>query len=904
MFALALLQTALQLPNMSATIQADFSGASTWRVSVSNNWDVLGPFPIHAREQHFLSPSFPLNLSQSIDFEAKWPSAYADNGVVGWTQASSDGNGNVAVSFPEIRWTSLRATEGWAALQHHSVLRTSITVSPPQHGIESASTPRLLVSLAQGSFFTLRPTSNLDGSIPRWYTGNVYGMDAAPAQSIDFPVAPSVSGPTTYDVFVSGDYELRLFGDPAARNSEVPELQVSLQVEISEPEHRLILQGSHNVIPDFVDGWAFGRALGVGLRSSEGWWTVTNISVAPEFASALEFKLLHETRLAPTQTRIVPLHLTQNGPIVSEILELLITATSGDSSIEISVKLPVRQYDLWQQDTYSPLHATFFYATSMPTAFLVKPPASENGDKIFPPILAFHGAGVDVINMPFWVEAVPRQKNSWVIAPAGRTAWGLDWHGPSTKEAWGAVDALHDILEARSAWHPWRTEKNTRVLLIGHSNGGQGTWYAAGRFPDKIIGAIPAAGYIKSQSYVPLVQSRSAHFVDPALRAILETSLTPDDNDLFLSNLVDTTILAIHGGDDENVPVWHTRDLVGVLKAWRPDANVTYQEDKGKPHWYPDTIFDNDSVQRFLDSTLEQSFVSELNDIKSFTLTVAIPSDSGSLHGFHIDSLLIPGRLGRLTVEVNEGKVFVKTINIKAFSIAHEPDVLLAGKASIVVDGQDFDVTALRTQSAKHLLRKESQWEVVSRAAFSSTGRLLNILSSSTPIAIVIPDEPTVSENLAARRLAHDLDLYHKLDAYILHASEATSNDSNFSEGHLIVLGGKSNAFGAALLKTEKTAFSLHKEQLKLRGQAIDKQAAALFLHPHPANSSSLVLFMYSDSETGLERASRLFPIRTGITVPDWVIVGNEADVKGAGGVIGAGVWGHEWAWNEAVSSF
>lgn len=40
---------------------------------------------------------------------------------------------------------------------------------------------------------------------------------------------------------------------------------------------------------------------------------------------------------------------------------------------------------------------------------------------------------------------------------------------------------------------------------------------------------------------------RSAHFLDPGVRAILETALTPDDNDLFLSNLVNTPVLAIHG---------------------------------------------------------------------------------------------------------------------------------------------------------------------------------------------------------------------------------------------------------------------------------------------------------------------------------------------------------------------
>ena len=76
--------------------------------------------------------------------------------------------------------------------------------------------------------------------------------------------------------------------------------------------------------------------------------------------------------------------------------------------------------------------------------------------------------------------------------------------------------------------------------------------------------ALPAAAYIKSQAYVPLLQSRhvshhlpmrdcllkccrSAHFIDPFLRAILESSLTPDDNDLFLSNLVNAPLLAVHG---------------------------------------------------------------------------------------------------------------------------------------------------------------------------------------------------------------------------------------------------------------------------------------------------------------------------------------------------------------------
>jgi hypothetical protein len=78
---------------------------------------------------------------------------------------------------------------------------------------------------------------------------------------------------------------------------------------------------------------------------------------------------------------------------------------------------------------------------------------------------------------------------------------------------------------------------------------------------------IPSAGFIKAQAYVSLTHSQSvyltnltstnlkltdschssAHFIDPSLRAILESSFIPDDNDLFITNLVDTPTLVIHG---------------------------------------------------------------------------------------------------------------------------------------------------------------------------------------------------------------------------------------------------------------------------------------------------------------------------------------------------------------------
>lgn len=69
-----------------------------------------------------------------------------------------------------------------------------------------------------------------------------------------------------------------------------------------------------------------------------------------------------------------------------------------------------------------------------------------------------------------------------------------------------------------------------------------------------------------------------------------------------------------------------------------------------------------------------------------------------------------------------------------------------------------------------------------------------------------------------------------------------------------------------------------------------------MFLRSHPILVGGKIVFLQSTDDSkadgddsGLEKVLRLFPIRTGITVPDWVIIGPLADVMGAAGVVGAG---------------
>ena len=56
-------QEQIYLPTLDMEIPGwrTVASVSGWKLSIRSSWDVLGPFPQHAREQHFLSPSFPFH---------------------------------------------------------------------------------------------------------------------------------------------------------------------------------------------------------------------------------------------------------------------------------------------------------------------------------------------------------------------------------------------------------------------------------------------------------------------------------------------------------------------------------------------------------------------------------------------------------------------------------------------------------------------------------------------------------------------------------------------------------------------------------------------------------------------------------------------------------------------------
>jgi len=183
-------------------------------------------------------------------------------------------------------------------------------------------------------------------------------------------------------------------------------------------------------------------------------------------------------------------------------------------------------------------------------------------------------------------------------------------------------------------------------------------------------------------------------------------------------------------------------------------------------------------------------------------------------------------------------------------------------------------------------------------------GRAQSILMSPGPLTIIVPEKTSTRELSIALRIAHDLGVYHRLDAAIVQGSEIRSSWESgvLQPGNLIVIGRPNSSFAAWLIAQNKTPFTSDEDGLSLNGYRLkNPDLGVVFLHPHIHPDSS-VLFVLGTDDHGLERAARLFPIRTGVATPDWLVIGGAADCVGAAGVLGAGVWGRNFSWNSAMS--
>ncbi|CAG2189140.1 unnamed protein product [Mytilus edulis] len=347
-------------------------------------------------------------------------------------------------------------------------------------------------------------------------------------------------------------------------------------------------------------------------------------------------------------------------------------------------------------------------------------PLSDCMGESCPVLLTLHGTTVPPQNQAdsykYMVdkEFVYGINGAWLLAPTRHGAH--NWEGPGVLTAMTALDTLSKLTEDYS----WLTMKadQERVIFTGHSMGGHGALNLATHYPDRALGLISLAGWIKKEEYgdsnLFFRHDIAASHVDPGVKFIMESSITENDVDRHVFNL--------------------KKDVSTVEEI---GAMVNYTEPEGKEHWWWDTKDTNDGgvvndkyIRDFTAKALEQKFgfcrddnCKPVSDNKyskqdhSFTYTCVNPVFGEGLQGFQVIQQVTPFRLSQIKGSLKEDTMIVDSTNVLRFS--YKKNNL---KLPQWMDLQKNLEDKLKISSTVYFCRNTDAWEVCTEDLGDSRG--------------------------------------------------------------------------------------------------------------------------------------------------------------------------------------
>lgn len=111
-----------------------------------------------------------------------------------------------------------------------------------------------------------------------------------------------------------------------------------------------------------------------------------------------------------------------------------------------------------------------------------------------------------------------------------------------------------------------------------------------------------------------------------------------------------------------------------------------------------------------------------------------------------------------------------------------------------------------------------------------SSGRMQMILDSRGPLILVVPNDQRSEAFEVALRLAHDLDMFHRLDSQIWTSDDAmrSAKAGRLGHGNIIVIGSTSMSFVQWLLGLRMSSFRLDAGYMKLQNLVLNKPSTGM----------------------------------------------------------------------------
>ena len=835
-----------------------------------------------------------------FDPQATFWSSLPTNGAAHWNvttagtySSSASASASLSVSYSNVDWDFLKTVYGWASVQYQAWARGELVVggNETQHII--LHTNAILefwindTHFFGGDFYSYRnapPVLHLDPGrhrIDLRLVRDVRAFGGIPEPTIDVVVGVGL---------VSGSLDLAkpgiLMPDVIDGNLATPHGSVTLR---NSGAHDIEITGIHaaNVSTNVSTLFPLLRlSTDTQMLVARGSSDLTSEQVTDDSAEKA-----HTIVIVAGQTRPVAFNITLPFHNVSSIaynITYKVVDSNKSSSLEVT-------QDLNHVSAYNPHKITFMHPGGMASYAMLRPPAKNatchDKQTKLPVLLALHGAGLEADN-PMVTGALDPISDlcAWTVFPTGVTPWsGDDWHNWGFADIEAAIDAIPAWIQYGN-WSGPGVDTN-RWIVSGHSNGGQGTWYAVTHRPDKVLAAAPVSSYASIQKYVPYELWQPA---DPRRSSVISASLNSYRHEMLIANARGIPIQQQHGEVDNNVPAYHSRFLAHQLHII--GASSTYHEVAGQNHWWNGVMTTPELVRFYYNQARNNDTLPR--ELDEFSIAVGDPGDMGSKSGVKVTQLEDAGQYGRVDVR---GRT-VKTSNV--LSIEFGPPFW---KDTVIIDGQTLKLASAATSTdiPVNVRLSGNIWamDTVSTAGESPSrqgrqlGSMTAILRTHGPI--VIEHSGTANTSHLALQVSRNLHQYFRADTVIL--GSLTKRESCNVTGNVIHLAiGDTFEIAVANFPVRVSSSWISVRDSRGREQRYDDARGAAWLQPLEGERLKLVLWGADDE--GLRQAVRLVPMLTGVGQPDFVVLGEEAKWKGVEGALALGFFDSQW--NVTASSF
>ncbi|KAJ3130191.1 Serine/threonine-protein kinase [Nowakowskiella sp. JEL0407] len=669
------------------------------------------------------------------------------------------------------------------------------------------------------------------------------------------------------------------------------------------------------IVPDLVDGYLASPYLSVLVTNADTKHRKDNLEleIKLKFSSESVTSFIHSVSpLEKSQSQAVPITIpdelfqTKFTCNLQHHIEINIipSKTAINTLPPIRIQLRCRKFHGESyRFTFIDIDGSIQKAAVMAPSVDVEP-YCEKFSKGCPVIYSMHGAGVEADTDAWTIHSYKRQKYSWILFPTNRGAYGYNWEGP------GRVNGLY-ALEYLTKHQPgvqpylrknYKADKS-RLLVTGHSMGGHGALVFSTRYPDITVATAPVSGWMKHETYLPNVYTRSDFLgMEAKLFGIVQSGLMEYAVDLFVGNVKGVPVFVRVGSKDDTVPPWHLRRFLRLITEINSNSSVTeFSEVVNGTHWWWGNVGDSE-MNKFFDTHLNNNLENRPRLPQSFAIVTTNPSSFGSRGGIKPLQLFEYGQKGSIDVKilVRNDTWVLETLNIRRFGFVDRK--LYSGKIErpgfIVVDGKLFPVTdELDGFDRQHLCKLDmNEWKLCfgddwkrdeKNELVSGPARQVFYGSNIT----IVYGEKFASAYYSARYLADELLVQGRYTVLLVSEVDAIK-DPTYTENRNLVLINVRNVddFGVRI------GYTVYDDsKVRFLNHVYERGAGLGYVSPR-SNGRNLAYVVYGTTEKSMDEVARTIPCRVvpSILVADFIVV-NEKLEMGSVGVLKAGWWDFKW---------